>query len=300
MPRGYRCVILAVVGWLTLCGAQPPKEQAQSRDSAAKATPTAQTPSSPAQFLAIDKGDNFTAYSGYNPDPCYKAKNHDAADLCAQWRAAIAAEKAAHEARRAGNWSIVATLLNAGGLIAVVVALLLTRSANRLSQREFLAVYGPKVTVGNIHAWNEGCGSLLSPDCLPLKFAAGEEISIAVVASNVGSADAHIIQAECYACWAAGISMIKPNWLKRGQSKLKGIIWNDSPRLDDSHSLKAIKPAHAAAWQWKETVRDGVLFDLYVMGMLRYQDRLGNEFISEFAHRFDRKHGRFVPVQVPA
>lgn len=107
MPRGYRLLIIAF--GLILCGAKPPQEYAQGQPSA-KTTEQA-------------AADAYAPYPGYSPDPCYQAKNHDAADLCAQWRAAVAAEKAAHEARRATSWSIVATflsLITVGGLIITI------------------------------------------------------------------------------------------------------------------------------------------------------------------------------------
>ena len=95
--RGYRLFVLAL--GLILCGAQPPKEQTQGKPSAHETEQPASKPYAP--------------YPGYNPDPCYQAKDHDTADLCAQWRAAIAAEKAAKEAGRSTDWSIFATFLSA-------------------------------------------------------------------------------------------------------------------------------------------------------------------------------------------
>lgn len=40
--------------------------------------------------------------------------------MCAQWRAALAAEKAAHEARRATTWSVFATFLSFAGLCGLI------------------------------------------------------------------------------------------------------------------------------------------------------------------------------------
>lgn len=118
MLGSYRGIIVAIAG-LALSGAQPPQEQAKSSARTEQAKPT--TPA-------------YAPYPGYDPDPCYHAKDHDAADLCAQWRAAIAAEKAAHEARRSSNWSIVATLLSALSLGAVAWALRLTVESNRIAR----------------------------------------------------------------------------------------------------------------------------------------------------------------------
>jgi len=83
MPRGYRGIILALFGWLILAGASPPTDQNRQTQ-----TGNQQAPSKP-EPLAL----KYAPYSGYDPDPCYKHPDHESADLCAQWRAAIAAEK---------------------------------------------------------------------------------------------------------------------------------------------------------------------------------------------------------------
>lgn len=133
MPRSYRYVIAAAFGWLTLCGAQPPAKQAERDNKSTEAAPAAMA-AVPTPMPAARADTKFVAYRGYDPDPCYRAEDKDAADLCAQWRSAIAGEKAAHEARRATTWSIVATLLNALGLLAVGTALYLTVMSNRIAR----------------------------------------------------------------------------------------------------------------------------------------------------------------------
>ena len=65
---------------------------------------------------------NYTPYSGYDPDPCYHQKNHDSADLCAQWRAAKAAEDSALWAER-GFWITVI------GSFLLLCQIVLTRKA---------------------------------------------------------------------------------------------------------------------------------------------------------------------------
>jgi hypothetical protein len=77
---------------------------------------------------------SFTPYAGYDPDPCYRANEHDAADLCAQWRAALAAESSAHQAERAVDWSIWATFLSFLSLVAVAVSLYFNASSNRTAR----------------------------------------------------------------------------------------------------------------------------------------------------------------------
>jgi len=65
----------------------------------------------------------FAAYRDLSKNACYSAKDHDTADLCAQWRAAIAAEKAADAARDAVNWTIVGVFLSSFGLLALLVTI---------------------------------------------------------------------------------------------------------------------------------------------------------------------------------
>nr|GLK21708.1 hypothetical protein GCM10017606_25350 [Microbacterium terregens] len=62
-------------------------------------------------------------------DACYRAEDHDTADLCAQWRAALAAEKAAHEARRATNWTIGATLASILAIAGLIITIWQTHGA---------------------------------------------------------------------------------------------------------------------------------------------------------------------------
>ena len=138
MLRGYRLLVIAL--GLVLCGAKPPQEQPKGQ---ASAQPTEQATANP-----------YAPYAGYNPDPCYQAKDHDTADLCAQWRAALAAEKAAKEAGRATDWSIFATLLSAVSLSAVAFALYLTVEANRIARdtakrqlRAYMEVFETKIGI---------------------------------------------------------------------------------------------------------------------------------------------------------
>ncbi|WP_296615545.1 hypothetical protein [Sphingomonas sp.] len=115
MPRGYRSIVFAVVGWLALCGAQRPAEQPGSPSG------TQNTVSAPRP--APSESPPYRPYRDRYSDGCYSAQNHDTADLCAQWRAAIAAEKAADEARLATIAAIVGTVLSlitVGGLIVTI------------------------------------------------------------------------------------------------------------------------------------------------------------------------------------
>jgi hypothetical protein len=84
----------------------------------------------------------FAAYPDLKKGACYQANNHDTADLCAQWRAAFAAEQAARTAEQSLSLNIVGMLLSGIGLGALLItigqgrtALRRARKANRISER---------------------------------------------------------------------------------------------------------------------------------------------------------------------
>lgn len=93
-----------------------------------------------------DMAKPYSPFPELSSEECYNAKDHDAADLCAQWRAAFAAEKAANVAEF-GNWiNGVGAFLSLASLLAVGVSLYLTRAAlvetrksTRASQRAIIA-----------------------------------------------------------------------------------------------------------------------------------------------------------------
>lgn len=142
MPRGYRCIIVAAVGWLILSGAQHPAKQPHRSTSAQETAPAAKPIATPTPPPSASEPAKFVAYPGYDPDPCYHAENKDAADLCAQWRAAIAAEKAVQEAGRATTWAVVATALSFIGVCGLIYTIWQTqgslgeaRRGNRLAMK---------------------------------------------------------------------------------------------------------------------------------------------------------------------
>ena len=124
MLRGCRGIFCAFVG-LALSGAAPPKKDAV----------TPQATSQPRR--ATSPLPDYTPYPNRYADSCYGDKNHDTADLCAQWRAAVAAEKATDTAYWS-NWIAGAgAMLSFVSIILVVIALGQTRKANRISKREY-------------------------------------------------------------------------------------------------------------------------------------------------------------------
>lgn len=130
MPRGYRCIVLALVGWLALTGANRadrPPEKAGPASNAQSEKP----PANPLPVRII--GDDYAPYPNYKDERCYKEANHDRADLCAQWRAARAAEDAADATRFANFIAVGGALLSFISVVLVVIALSQTRKANRIA-----------------------------------------------------------------------------------------------------------------------------------------------------------------------
>jgi hypothetical protein len=113
MPRGYRCVIIALVGWLSLAATQQPAKEQSNRAQAEQVEPPAP----------------YAPYKPLSEDPCYRSNDHDQADLCAQWRAAFAAEKAAKAAERSVTWTILGTAVSAIALVGLFLSLRQTSRA---------------------------------------------------------------------------------------------------------------------------------------------------------------------------
>ncbi len=131
MSRRYWVSIVALVGLIALTGAGPPNK------SEVRAAPTQNTEQVPTSPTPSPLAEDFTPYSDRKSDDCYQSNNHDRSDLCAQWRAALAAEEAAN-ATKLGNWITgVGALLSFVSILFVVAALRQAREANRISAREF-------------------------------------------------------------------------------------------------------------------------------------------------------------------
>lgn len=106
----------------------------------------AQTPNAPQNHLpgvASTKPD-------FRSDSCYQEPEHDASDLCAQWRAAIAAEQAAERALWSNIISGAAALLSFVGTLAVILALKAARDANRIARDTALADNRPWIQIKNV------------------------------------------------------------------------------------------------------------------------------------------------------
>lgn len=124
MLRGYRGIILALAG-LVLAGAQQPAKQAKAATSSQQAKSSTEATATPTKTPEP----SYRPYANRYSDACYEDQNHDTADLCAQWRAAIAAEKAAKEARIATIAAIIGTILSLATVIGLIVTIWQTHGA---------------------------------------------------------------------------------------------------------------------------------------------------------------------------
>lgn len=124
MLRGYRRIFLAIAG-LALAGAQEPAKQTQAASSPQQAQTTPKPATPPAQTAQPP----YRPYTDRYSDACYNAQNHDTADLCAQWRAAIATEKAAKEARIATIAAIIGVVLSLATVVGLIVTIWQTHGA---------------------------------------------------------------------------------------------------------------------------------------------------------------------------
>lgn len=132
MRGAYRSIALGILGWLLLASVDPGHDgHFVAKSSAMNAQ---NVNSSPSETPAAAP---YTPYPRVNDPHCYEASDHDAADLCAQWRAAIAAERAANGAGLA-NWiGATSAVLSFISTVLVLIALAQTRTANKFSQMEY-------------------------------------------------------------------------------------------------------------------------------------------------------------------
>jgi hypothetical protein len=123
MPKGFRLVVIAVVGWLSLvaAGAAPNGKVAIHKGGAH------QTLSKKLEGItpAVEKQDAIPSPDG----GCERGKDDRKSDLCAQWKAADAAFDAAASGRQQVNIGIIGLILGAATMIAAIAAALYAKRA---------------------------------------------------------------------------------------------------------------------------------------------------------------------------
>lgn len=121
MPRGYRCILVALVG-IALAGAGSPDQPNQNSRAANSET----------NAVAMTYKPDANRYS----ESCYQNPDHDAADLCAQWAAADAAKETARLAYWGNGIAGFGGILSFASIILVLLALKQGRDANEIARRD--------------------------------------------------------------------------------------------------------------------------------------------------------------------
>lgn len=107
-------LICEIVVAVALGGAGPPNKAGEARKLPEHTQSVQAAPLQPA--AAAD----YAPYPDRYADSCYNSKEHDTADLCAQWRAAVAAEKAAKATLTADQIAGISALLSFAAVILLV------------------------------------------------------------------------------------------------------------------------------------------------------------------------------------
>lgn len=146
MPGSYRRIIIAIVGGLVLFAIGAGAERAAIWTDSPHGYPKYRETAQEAQqrFPTLSYQDALKAAK--EQQPCSNPQGHDASDLCAQWRAADANERAS----RWGWWQLILSAIGIAGLIATIMqgrtALEKAREANNLarvsSERQLRAYVG--------------------------------------------------------------------------------------------------------------------------------------------------------------
>jgi hypothetical protein len=123
MLRGYRFIVIAAFGWLSLAASNPPN-QSSHPDKAASQNEISDAANTVATAITE------TVKSPEKDGGCDQGKDERNSDLCAQWKAADAARDAANYA----FWSLFGTIVG-------TVLLIWTLSETRLSSRREARAY---------------------------------------------------------------------------------------------------------------------------------------------------------------
>ena len=123
MPRGYRCILVAFVGWLSLA-ANHAYAEGGNKQTAAENTVAASLQNIASSY---DQATERTKRAEKEEAECGPEKYGSSTDLCAQWKAADAATNSAW-------WAWVSGLVGVGSLVGVLVALGIALHSNWIAR----------------------------------------------------------------------------------------------------------------------------------------------------------------------
>lgn len=275
MLRGHWCVVVALaglgalfvaygIGWYNATLNYPKQERYQSYTYPAEQEANAWT--------AVAKKTRSTE----NRQPCEKPKGHDESDLCAQWKAARAAESSALWTER-GFWIGLASVIGLGATI--ILTLRATEAAQRSARAAEKAVESaerPHMLLGDITL-----SDLSSPD-----LDGALDFTYRIINHGAG-----------------------PGWIKRSAIQLiSEAEIPEEPILDFDNKNIAVSPG---GW-WgsvqpnkirfqPETITDILSGEeiLVAFFAIEYVNANNSTHVHNFAHRYLVDQKRFYPIEHP-
>jgi hypothetical protein len=142
MPTGYRCIIIAAFGWLSLAAGPAPKQSAQPDNAASQSEVSAAA-------KTVASAISNAAKSSKEDGGCQQGQDERSSDLCAQWKAADAA-------RDAADYALIGLIVTAIGTGLLVWTLWETRVSTRREARAYIKV-SPIEGSGQIEAEKPIC-----------------------------------------------------------------------------------------------------------------------------------------------
>lgn len=121
MPRGYRCVVLACVGWLTLA-ASPPRHGTDSKQADSQPT----VAKSLAAIADAAAKSVQPVPSSEHDRPCNAGGQDRKSELCAEWQAA-------DQAKEASRWAARSFWVGLAGILGLLASLYYTRKAVQIA-----------------------------------------------------------------------------------------------------------------------------------------------------------------------
>jgi hypothetical protein len=280
--------------WLTMAATALPPRNAAAADATANdiAANIAAASNAASPAPALPQSGNITeAYRAF-PDlrsaDCYREPNHDVADLCAQWRATIAAEASAASAQQATIATMVGAAMSTLSFVMVVFAL--------NDGRKSLAVAQQSAADANRAADYQEAQLKLAQDVSRAELQPYVHTTRAVL--HVYEDDARLpkvlvtfensgrtpaIHAECHSRLDAADALDALSYqpISYDSPNEVGVIPPDQ-RRDRYEPLLYLKAVSQKRTKLKKTDEHGGRFVL--RGYIRYRDTFGNRFITEYCY----------------
>lgn len=266
--RGYRCILIAAFGWLALGAAQPEQAARQPADA------TNENVASALENLAtaLDSENEPSEHE----QPCPDREDNRSSDLCAQWKAADAAQLSANVA-----WwvAIVGSILGALTLAAAVAAAIFASVAAFETRRS------AGIADGIARLEREPVISVQ----IPRKFKFdGSEFNPRpeFVFTNLGRA--HAVVLGIYRQWEVGFPHPEiPDWNDP-------LIYQDGRWKEQSVLVGGGEPSEIVPPAFKLERPPGDKEFIYAFGFIEYENLYQERWRTRFSLYFDAPSGRFL------